>query len=193
MKVFLSGEDGPVATDDGGVAQKATIELVLAVRDAINALWRAHAAEIKRVCGPFMPEGLIAKQEVFGFALADALGRPVLPGDKAMKAGQSGDNAVRIAEGSGDRKGKLTTAREAARAAVRKAQRAADKDATLQSGVANAAEKASAAIAKVLGTPVDLDLPNETVGAKRKRSTAEPAKLVAPTLDSLRAAVQIFN
>ena len=132
--VFLSGEDGPVATADGGVAQTATIELVLAVRDAVNELWTAHEVEIKRCCAPFMPQGLIAKQEVFGFALADALGRPILPGDKAMKVGQNGDNAVRWAEGSKDRTGKLTAARETARAAVRKARRAADKDAALEPG-----------------------------------------------------------
>ena len=51
--VFLSGTDGPVATGDGGLRQTATIELVLAVRDAVNNLWKAHEADIKRICAPF--------------------------------------------------------------------------------------------------------------------------------------------
>jgi hypothetical protein len=193
--LFLSSEDGPVATGDGGVAVEASIELVLAVRDAINELWKAHTAEIKRTCAPFMPQGLIAKQEVFGFALADALGRPILPGDKAMKVGQYGDNAVRFAEGSKDRPGKLTAAREAARSAVRKARRAADKDKALEQGVADAEKAGEAAIAAVLARRVDLDLPNETVGAKRKArpaaSVPAPAAVppAAPTLNALQSAV----
>ena len=193
--VFLSGEGGPVATADGGVRQQATFELVLAVRDAVNALWTAHETEIKRVCTPFMPQGLIAKQEVFGFALADALGRPILPGDKAMKVGQNGDNAVRSAEDAKDRQGKVVAAREAARGAVRKAQRAAAKDAALEPGIAVAEAAGSAAVAAVLATPVDLGLPNETVGAKRKRPVAAAPTAAAvvdngPSLANLRQAVR---
>ena len=178
-----------MATSDGGVATEATIELILAVRDAVDDLWKAHAAEIKQRCGPSMPEGLIAKQEVFGFALADAVGRPRLPGDRAMRVGQNGDNAVRSAEGSKDRKGKLTAAREAARAAVRKAQRAAAKDAALEPGVAAAEAAGEAVIAAVLTVTVDLDLPNETVGAvKRKRGITSTAPATAePALEALRA------
>ena len=59
LKLFLSGENGPVATADGGVAREATIELVLAVRDAVAALWMVHEAEIKRRCAPSMPCGVI--------------------------------------------------------------------------------------------------------------------------------------
>ena len=199
--VFLSGGDGPVATADGGVASEATFELVLAVRDAINALWEAHEQEIKRHCAPAMPKGLIAKQEVFGFALADALGRPVLPGDRAMKVGQNGDNAVRAAEGSKDRKGKVTAAREAAREAVRKARRAADKDPTLEQGVAEAELNGRKVVEAVLRSRVDLKLPNETVGAKRKCMvesvpTASPAwpptaaERAAETLANRRLGVQ---
>ena len=185
--VFLSGEDGPVVSTDGGVASTATIELVLAVRDAVAELWRTHEAEIKRRCAPSMPQGLLAKQEVFGFALADALGRPRLPGERAMKVGQNGDNAVRWAEGSKDRKGKLPTARETAASDVRKARRAADKDPALQQGIKDAEEKGQKAVAAVLSKSVDLDLPNETVGAKRKHAAvANPP--VRPTLEALRAA-----
>jgi hypothetical protein len=179
--VFLSAEDGPVATAGGGLADKATYELVLAVRDAIDDLWESHEAEIKHRCAPAMPLGLIAKQEVFGFALADALGRPVLPGDRAMKVGQSGDNAVRAAEGSKDRKGKVTAARDAAVAAVRRARRAADKDATLEQGVAQAEEKGRKHVEDVLRTPVDLKLPNETIGAKRKSTVASDASPASST------------
>ena len=190
--LFLSSKDGPVASEDGGVATEATIELVLAVRDAVVKLWKAHEAEIKQRCGPSMPKGLIAKQEVFGFALADVLGRPLLPGDRAMRIGQNGDNAIRWAEGSKDRTGKLVLAREAATAAVRKARRAAEKDSSLESGITAAESNGKKAIGIVLATPVDLDLPNETVGAvKRKRGTASeltaPVK-VEPTLEALRAA-----
>jgi len=189
--VFLSGEDSPVATADGGVAQQATIALVLAVRDAVKELWEAHEADIKRVCGPFMPKGLLAKQEVFGFALADALGRPVLPGDRAMRVGQNGDNAVRVAEGSKDRTGKLTAARETARSAVRKAQRAADKDPALEPGVAAAKAAGEAAITAVLAMPIDLVLPNETVGAKRKRATVAAPAEAEPKLAELRQSVRV--
>ena len=191
-KVLLSGGNGPVASADGGVATGATVELVLAIRDAVADLWKAHEVEIKQRCGPWMPQGLIAKQEVFGFALADALGRPLLPGDRAMQVGQNGDNAVRWAEGSKDRKGKLTLAREAASAAVRKARRAAAKDASLESAVAAAEEDGKQAIATVLAKAVDLNLPNETVGAvKRKRGTPSELTVPAePTLEALRAAAR---
>ena len=39
--------------------------------------------------GPHRPPG------GFGFLLADALGRPLLPHEEAMAVGQSGDNALR--------------------------------------------------------------------------------------------------
>ena len=45
----------------------------------VKDLWSYHAAEIKRRCARSMPKGLIDRQEVFGFALADRLGRPLLP------------------------------------------------------------------------------------------------------------------
>ena len=191
--LFLSGRDGPVASDDGGVATRATIELVLAVRDAVVELWKAHEVEIKQRCGPSMPKGLIAKQEVFGFALADSLGRPLLPGDRAMHVGQNGDNAIRWAEGSTDRKGKLVLAREATTAAVRKARRAAEKDSSLESEIATAESNGKEAVGIVLAKLVDLDLPNETVGAvKRKRDTATSERTAPvkaePTLEDLRAA-----
>ena len=189
-RVFLSSDDGPVASADGGVAVVTTIALVLAVRDAVDTLWKAYSVEIKRRCATSMPQGLIAKQEVFGFALADALGRPILPGERAMKVGQNGDNAVRMAEGAKDRTGQLTDAREAARASVRKAKRAAAKDSALSEAIGKAEKAGEAAIAAVLATEVDLHLPNETVGAKRKHppartKAAAPAEVSAEVLPKL--------
>ena len=119
----------------------------------------------------------------------DALGRPRLPGDRAMRVGQNGDNAVRWAEGAGDRKGKLVAARETATSDVRKARRVADRDPALQQGVKDAEEKGQKAVTAVLGKRVDLDLPDETVGAKRKHAAvANPKPPVRPTLEALRAA-----
>ena len=171
--MLLGAGDGPTASGDPPAASSATCGLVLAVKEVVDGLWEEHAAEIKRRCAPSMPKGLIDRQEVFGFVLADALGRPLLPPEEARNVGQAGDNAVAGALGSGRppnrRKGKLEKANDAAREALRKARVAAAKDVALQPAVAAAEKALKAALEAVYAERVDLKLPNATVGAKRKR------------------------
>ena len=120
--------------------------------------------------------------------LNDALGRPLLPHDAARGVGKAGDNAVAgaIRTKPHARKGKLLKAREAAMEAVRSAQRAAIKDSALLERVTAAVKAGKEAVAAVLATPVDLKLPNATVGAKQKRcaSEAAPTAESAPTPES---------
>ena len=166
--MFLQGQTAPVASQHGQAAPKATFGLVAAVNKAARQLWAQHSAAIRERCAAHMPKGLIALQEVFGFLLADALGRPLLPGDKAMAVGQSGDNALRTLNGTKARKGLLPSARDAMAAAVRKAKRAAHADPAQESCVAAAEAAGKKRIASVLAMQVELSLPSETVG-KRKR------------------------
>ena len=190
-----------MATGEDQVVDKAPVAFILAINDVVNELWAACAEEIKRRCGPSMPKGLIDRQEVFAFVLNDALGRPLLPHDAARGVGQAGDNAVAgaIRTKPPERKGKLLKAQEAAREAVRSAQRAATKDSALLERVTAAVKAGKEAVAAMLAAPVDLKLPNATVGAKRKRcaSEAAPTAEAAPTPESrlakLRQAVHVAD
>lgn len=163
----------------------------MCVDTAVRRLWSAHANAIKERCAAYMPKGLLDQQEVFGFALADGLGRDIIPGDRARSVGQAGDDAIKGAKGTAKKPGPLVRAREAAREAVRKATRAAEKDAALSSGIVDAERDGTAAVGLVLDKIYDLKLPNETVGAKRKRAAiAKAADVEArPSLPELSAAV----
>jgi len=151
----------------------------------------AHATEIKRLCGPAMPHGLIDQQEVFGFALADGLGRPLIPHDRARGVGSAGDDAIRNANRAKPKQGALRRAKEAKREAVRKATAAAHKDALLVSAVSDAEHEGDRSIAEILSAPCNLKLPNETVGAKRTREAAPAAEAKRPpSLAELEAQVR---
>ena len=177
VRVFLRAEDGPVASGDDPVASEPALGYVLAADPVVRELWTNHAPEIKRLCAPSMPKRLIDQQEVLGFALADGLGRPLLPHGEARTVGQAADDAMRNAKGTKAKPGPLTRAKEAAREAVRKATRAAEKDESLGRLVADAEKEGARAVAAVLAKPCNLKLPNATVGAKRKRVrfAADPA------------------
>jgi hypothetical protein len=120
-----------------------------------------------------MPKELIDQQEVFGFALADGLGMPILPGDRARTVGQSGDDVLKGANGTANKPGRLRREKDAARERIRKARGAAVDAADAVQRVAEVEDANRLAMAKLLGAPVKLKLPNETVGAKRKRPVAE--------------------
>ena len=177
MRVFLRTEDGPVASGDDPVASEPTLGYIMAVDPVVRDLWRDHASEIKRLCAPSMPKRLIDQQEVLGFALADGLGRPLLPHGEARTVGQAADDAMRNAKGTKAKPGPLTRAKEAAREAVRKATRKAEKDESLVRLVADAEKEGAGAVAAVLAKPCSLKLPNATAGSKRKRVrfAADPA------------------
>ena len=182
MRMFLRAEDGPLASGDDPVASEPTLGYLMAVDPVVRDLWSDHAPEIKRLCAPSMPKRLIDQQELYGFALADGLGRPLLPHGEARTVGQAADDAMRNAKGTKDRPGPLTRAKEAAREAVRKATRAAEKDESLGGLVANAERDGARAVAAVLAKPCNLKLPNATVGVKRKRVrfAADPAVAAEP-------------
>ena len=179
VAMFLTAEKGPVASTYSAAAASATINLCVSLDLVVKDLWSSHAAEIKRRCAPSMPQGLIDRQELFGFALADRLGRPLLPPEDARGVGQRGDNAVASAMGSGlgarRRAGKLEKAKSQARESLRAARAAAAKDGALASRVSEAEMAEESLVAAVLATPVDLNIPNATVGSKRKRVAAQAA------------------
>ena len=200
VQMFLTAEEGPVASLCDGAATAATVGYCLSLDPVVKDLWSEHEAEIKRRCGPSMPKKLIDRQEVFGFALNNGLGRLLLPPEDARTVGQAGDNAVAGAMGSGKgqhrRPGKLERARAAAREALRSARAAAAKDPAHRPRALEAEQAEAKAVAAVLAAPVDLKLPNATVGAKRKRAATEPvvpalaeAEAAPPTLAELEAAV----
>jgi len=178
--MFLTADEGPVASGRGEAASQATLRYIQAVDVAVRGLWTAHADAIKRRCAAYMPKGLLDQQEVFGFALADGLNRPLIPGDRARDVGQAGDDAMKGAKGTVKRPGPLVRAKEAAREAVRKATRAAEKDAELSGGIEDAGRNGAAAVALVLDKTYDLKLPNETVGAKRKLAAISAIAQVEP-------------
>ena len=172
--MFLKAEAGPVASGHGSAATKSSLAYVIAMDTAVRLFWPAHAPEIKRLCGPSMPKGLIDQQEVFGFALADGLNRPLIPHYRARGVGSAGDDAIKNANRTKPKQGALRRAKEAKRESVRKATAAAEKDASLASAVFVAERKGDHAIAEVLTVPCNLKLSNETVGAKRTR---EPLRM----------------
>lgn len=191
--MFLTADEGPVASGHGEAASKATLQYIQAVDTAVRALWLDHADEIKQRCAASMPLGLLDQQEVFGFALADGLGRPIIPGGRARDIGQAGDDAIKGAKGTPKRPGPLPRAKEAAREALRKANAKATKDASLAGAIADVEKDGDAAVAKVLSKTYDLKLPNETVGAKRKLAATLPAVPTPtpeePSLADLRGAL----
>ena len=183
MAMFLTAEEGPVASRHGAVAEQATLEYVIGMDKDVRVFWSRHADEVIRRCAPSMPKGLLDQQEVFGFALADGVGRPLLPHDAARGVGSAGDDALKSAKGTRKKPGpltRLTRAMEAAREAVRKETRAAEKGAALWERVAAVDKAGQSAVAAVLRKPINLRLPNATVGAKRKRPTAAAAEGAAP-------------
>lgn len=178
--MFLTAEAGPVTSGRDAVATEATRSYCIDLRTAVDDLWKHKQAEIKRRCAPSMPQGLIDAQEVFGFALADGLGRPLLPHDAARGVGQAGDNAVAAAMGCGKaerrRKGRVEKTREAAREAVRVAKAAAAKDPSLLQRISAAEAAGEAAVAAVFAARVDLKLPNATVGALKPSGSVLPLR-----------------
>jgi hypothetical protein len=103
MKMFLTAEEGPVASRHDAVTEQATLEYVIGMDKDVRAFWTAHADEVIRRCAPSMPKGLLDQQEVFGFALADGVGRPLLPHDAARAVGSAGDDALKSAKGGAER------------------------------------------------------------------------------------------
>ena len=84
------------------VAPQATNVLVLDLRDAVSAPWKARADGIKASCAPNVPTGLVDEMDVLGWLTADALGRPLLHPDGTDAAGkrvatQAGLLACRLA------------------------------------------------------------------------------------------------
>ena len=194
VAMFLTAEEGPVASHVDAVAEQATLEYVIGMDENVRDFWSHHADEVIRRCAPSMPKGLLDQQEVFGFALADGVGRPLLPHDAARGVGSAGDDALKSAKGTRKKPGPLTRAKEAAREAVRKETRAAEKDAALWERVAAVGKAGQSAVAAVLRKPVNLKLPNATVGAlvgaKRKRPTAAAAEGADPIDEELVAGLK---
>jgi hypothetical protein len=80
----------PTATGDGGVAADASLAVVSAVDDARMAFWDARGPVLKQRFSPT----LVDKEAIFGYLLADVLGKSILAYADAKAVGKRGDNAV---------------------------------------------------------------------------------------------------
>ena len=161
-RMFLLGAEAPVASGGDAVAKTATYGLILAAVEAVEVLWKQRGDEIRQRCAPTLPTGLIDKQEMLGYVLADALGRPLLPPEAARPVGRNGGNAATTAAKQ------LKAARRAAAEARRARKRTAEK-----------VKSAEDAVAAVLDWGVELKLPYATVGRKRAASAAGEAPAAA--------------
>ena len=72
--MLLGDGERPRASGMAPVAPQATNALVLDLRDAVSALWKARADGIKASCAPNVPTGLVDEMDVLGWLTADALG-----------------------------------------------------------------------------------------------------------------------
>lgn len=157
--MFFGAADLPTATGDGGAAAGASLAVIAAVDDARMAFWKARTAALKQ---RFAPE-LVDKEDIFGYMLADVLGRPVLAHADAKAVGKRGDNAA--AKAKKERK----TAEAHTATTVRVA-----RDSGSETLIAEAMAAREEAIATRLAMLYDLKLPAYTVGRKRK---VEPSPL----------------
>ena len=96
-RMFLDMSRSPVASgleEPAAGWPEATLLLICLVDQARSQLWKDSEGAVRAACCPRLPEGLFCKVELFGYLLADVLGRPLLPADEALLVGQRGDNAV---------------------------------------------------------------------------------------------------
>ena len=117
-----------------------------------------------QACAP----ALIDKEEILGYVLADALGRPLLTPEDARKIGKRAASQLTVIGK------KLKAATKEAGEAARKAQDCAEVDtAKLRT------EYEKEAHDELLDMPYDLKIPARTVGAKRKRADSSAAGAAA--------------
>ena len=135
---------------------------MLTVRDK---LW-ASAHLKPRVKARLADEkGRLDKEELLGYIYIcnNALGRPLLPEGAARDVGQAANNALKKVE-------RLTAEAKAKHSvAISKARAAAKQDPMLVATILEAEEARDAEFKAILAEDYDLQLPNATVGAKRKR------------------------
>ena len=86
--MLLGDGERPRASGMAPVAPQATNVLVLDLRDAVSAPWKARADGIKASCAPSVPAGLVDEMDVLGWLTADALGRPLLHPDDTNAVGK---------------------------------------------------------------------------------------------------------
>ena len=99
--MLLGNGERPRASGMAAVAPQAINALVLDLRDAVSASWKARADGIKASCAPNVPTGLVDEMDVLGWLTADALGRPLLHPDDTNAVGK------RVATQAGRVEGKL--------------------------------------------------------------------------------------
>ena len=144
--MFLDESASPKASGLGGVANAATLRLICLADQARSTLWASSEAHVRHCCEPRVRDGLIDKQELLGYLLADLLDRPVLPAEDARPVGQRGENGLIKAK----RELKVKTNEAVWRHA--------------------GTSKPAPAIAKVIASPYDVKLPPATAGGKRPAS-----------------------
>ena len=147
-RMFLDESASTKASGLGRVADTATLKLICLADQACSTLWTASEARVRQCCQPRVQDGLVDKQELLGFFLADML-RPLgylLPSEDAHPVGQRGVNG--LVKAKRELKGKT-------------------KEALWRHAVSS---NPAPAIAKVLASPYDVKLPAATAGVKRPAS-----------------------
>ena len=171
---FLFGDpSGVKATGPTGAARRATLELIVKCDAVKKSLWPSRRPEIKALMAD--EQGRFDMEELLAHIINNALGRPLLVRTDARGVGTQANNALK--------KEKLETAAAKAQTggAISDARAAARADPARLPEVAAAEAARKAALAAVLAQEYDLQLPNVTVGAKRKRE-AVPDPFVAVEL-----------
>ena len=159
---FLFGDPAGVkASGPIGAATRATLALVVTCLAVQKELWSSRRPEIKALLAD--EQGRFDKEELLAHIINDALGRPLLPAGKATRdVGTAANNALKKEKKeTAETKSRTSSAVSAARVAARK-------DPALLPGVAAAEAARAAELAAVLAQEYDFNLPNFTVGAKRK-------------------------
>ena len=163
---FLFADVAAKSTGPSGAQARSTLSFVKNVLTVRDKLW-ASAHLKPRVKARLADEkGRLDKEELLGYICNNALGRPLLPEGAARDVGQAANNALKKEE-------RLTAEAKAKHSvAISKARAAAKQDPMLVATILEAEEARDAEFKAILAEDYDLQLPNATVGAKRKRPSA---------------------
>ena len=148
------------------VSAVLTINVTKAIEELIGTPKKpgSHRAEMIGSCGE------LDKEEARGWLVADAVGRPLLHRNDDRSQNDARDVGKRVLERSGKAEKAIASAKETAQSKVRSAKRAATKDASLLSLVADAEAAVATEVAAAKNAPVDLDFPAATSGPERPAS-----------------------
>ena len=153
VEMLFGDGERPKASGEAPAAEKVTNNLIITAKEAVGSLWAARREEIRLSCAPAQ----IDKEELLGYLLADALGKPLLHSTDARTVGKRAGSQAKAAAT------KLQEAVRGAKAAARVAER--------KGAPADSAARIAHASASVLDAAYDLNIPARTVGTKQQLPT----------------------